>query len=159
MTYNVSWNKWITASIIDHFKTTLVANGLSVFVEGSHTRDLTNTEYVEIRVNGPVSDEHTKDDFSLKMHVNLLIQVIIDPTVNLYRNEEVKGYCVAAMVTIPVYKYGSAAGDDQSHIGCLTIVSEKPRERIQVDDFGQVETDIPLRQATVGAHYKIELEG
>ncbi len=63
------------------------------------------------------------------------------------------------MDTVPVYKYGNGVGDDETQIGCLDLYTDKPRDRIMVHDFGQVETDVKLQQATVEGQYKIELEG
>ena len=159
MSYNPSWNKWIVASVIKHFKAVLDAASIDNFIEGTSSRDLTKSEYVEIRVDGPYADERSKDDFILRLEVNLLIQTIINPSKNIYRHAEVQGICMGAVTTIPVYKLGNDVADDKSQIGCLTVNTDEPRDHVTAHNFGQIETDVKLQQATVEGHYKIELEG
>jgi len=159
MSYNANWNKWIVASVIKHFKAILDAASVDNFIEGTSTRDLTKAEYVEIRVDGPYSDERTKNDFKLTLEVNLLIQTIITPSINIYRHAELQGLCMQSMVTIPVYKLGNEVADDKSQLGCLELNTDEPRDHVMSHNFGQIETDIKLQQATVEGHYKIELEG
>lgn len=159
MPYNQNWNKWIVASVIKHFKAKLDAASVTNFIEGTSSRELDNSEYVEIRVDGPYADERSKNDFILRLEVNLLVQTVIDPTINIYRHAELQGICMSAMTIIPVYKLGPEVGDDLSQIGCLELNTDEPRDHITAHNFGQIETDIKLQQATVEGHYKIELEG
>lgn len=159
MSFNPSWNKWIFASVLKHFKTILEGHSISTFIEGTSNRDLTQSEYVEIRMDGPYTNERSRNDFVLRVEVNLLIQVIVDPQKNLYRNMEVSGRCVESMTTIPVFKLGNDIADTGDKIGCLELEMPQPRDHVRVHNFGQVETDVKLQQSTVEGHYKIELEG
>jgi len=159
MSYNVNWNKWIVASTIKHFKAIIDAVSIDNFIEGTSTRDLTTAEYVEIRVDGPYADERSKNDYILRIEVNLLVQTIINPKKNIYRHAEVQGICMGAFTTIPVYKLGNEVADDKSQIGCLELNTDEPRDHVMSHNFGQIEIDIKLQQATVEGHYKIELEG
>ncbi len=159
MSYNANWNKWIVASVVKHFRAALVAASIENFIEGESDRDVTQSEYVEVRIDGPYSDERSKNDFKLTLEVNLLVQTVIAPSKNLYRHAELQGVCMAAMTTIPVYKLGPEVTDDLSQIGCLDLNTDEPRDHVKAHNFGQVETDIKLQQATVEGHYKIELEG
>jgi hypothetical protein len=159
MSYNESWNKWIVASIVKHFKAVLDAASIDNFIEGMSNRDLTKSEYVEIRVDGPYADERSKNDFILRVEVNLLVQTIVNPAKNLYRHAELQGICMGAFITIPVYKLGNEVEDDKTQFGCLQLNTDEPRDHVMAHNFGQVETDVKLQQASVEGHYKIELEG
>lgn len=158
-TTQITLDSGLNSAVADNAVITIWTSSIGIFIEGTSSRDLSKSEYIEIRVDGPYVDERTKDDFMLKLEVNLLIQTIINPQKNIYRHAEMEGVCVSAMITIPIYKLGSEAADDQSQIGCLDLNTDEPRDHIMVHNFGQIETDIKLQQATVEGHYKIELEG
>ena len=58
---------------------------------------------------------------------------------------------------IPVYKYGPAAGDDETLIGCLTIRKGRA-ESIRLIHFGQISREDRIRQAVVDGRYEMYLK-
>jgi hypothetical protein len=159
MSYNPNWNKWLIASAYKHFEAVLEAAGVPYYIEGTSDRPLDNATQIEIRVDGPSAEEHTKNDFTLYIEVNLLVQTAINPGINIYTHAENQGLCASAITEIPVYKLGNDAGDDASQIGCLKPYMPEPRDRIHSHNYGQIETDVKLQHATVEGHFKIELTG
>lgn len=155
----ITLDSGLISAVADGAVVTIWTSNIGIFIEGTSSRDLEESEYVEIRVDGPYSDERTKNDYKLTLEVNLLIQTIINPAVNIYRHAEIQGACMGAMSVIPVYKLGNEVADDLTQIGCLELNTDEPRDHVMSHNFGQIETDIKLQQATVEGHYKIELEG
>ena len=58
---------------------------------------------------------------------------------------------------IPIYKYGTDAGDDQSLIGCLTQ-RKGTSESIKLVYFGQISREDRIRQAVVDGRYEMYLK-
>lgn len=160
MAYNISWVKWIHSSVIKYVTDTLTTAGVPFHVEGGVRKTGKLDDFVEVRIDGPHSNEPSSGFYILRLEVNLLVQTNLEVDKNLYKHAERLGLCVNTLdAVIPVYKYGSDAADDGTQIGCLTIVDEKPRDYVKVNDFGQLETNVRLRMASVEAHYEIELRG
>jgi hypothetical protein len=60
--------------------------------------------------------------------------------------------------SISVYKYGDGPNDDQTLIGCLDLLQdERKRERVQVNNFGIIESSTMIQQGTVEGHYEMFL--
>ena len=57
---------------------------------------------------------------------------------------------------LKVYKYGSAVGDDDSYLGCLTPRSGK-NDTIRVIHFGKVDPTDKIRQSAIDARYEMFL--
>jgi hypothetical protein len=57
---------------------------------------------------------------------------------------------------IQIYKYGSAVGDDSSHLGCLVPRSGK-NDVIRVMHFGKVDPTDKVKQSVVDARYEMFL--
>jgi hypothetical protein len=152
--YNPNWNRWIRASVNKHFATALTT--YNPIIEGVKRTDLSNTDICEIRMDGPYTQEISRNIFDITIEVNILIQTAITRSTNLYRHETTLGDVNAAFVSIDVFKLGDESGDDGSQIGCLTR-KDSPQYPIRTSDFGQIESSLLLRQATVEARYNITL--
>lgn len=155
--YDEKWQRWISASINTYFKTAIEARGYDVFLEGDTRNTQSWDDFVEVRVDGPYHTQIARNDYLLKVEVNLLVQSAITPTKGLYVPEDIVGIVTALMVqSIPVYKKVDAP---MERLGCLIVDDAGSRDIVRVSNFGQIETDVKIRQFTVECHYKIELEG
>ena len=157
--FNRNWPRWLSASVNNHFSQ-LEAEGTDVFYEGQVRQTAKWDDFIEVRMDGPFWRETTKNEFILKIEVNILTQHTIQPSKNLYKAQITDGRVGELLTTIAVYKLGSEVGDDESQIGCLTLISNPAsRDWTKHNEFGQVEPKTKLRQKSVEAHYKIELKG
>lgn len=155
---NANWDRWIFASISKHFVDNLAATA-KVFIEGQKRDTRKETEWFEVRVDGPFYTEISKGYFSLYVEINILCACIMKD-VNIQGIRSLAGKAASAMTTtIVVYKYGTGVSNDQSILGCLTSVTKsRGKDRIQTNHFGQIGPNTELTQATVECHYKMELE-
>jgi hypothetical protein len=156
---NINIPRWMAASINDYFNTQLASlpNGAKLFFEGQTNRTVQNfPAYVEMRHDGPQIRELSKDYCSLYVEVNALITV--RQTSFVYQYEELIGKVVGAFMSGPIhlYKYGPTQPDpdDQSLIGCLYLLQDGWRHKLEVNRFGQIQTDVRLQQASVEGHYE-----
>lgn len=154
---NANWDRWIFASISKHFVDTLAATA-EVFIEGQKRGTRKMEQWFEVRVDGPNYTEITKGEFKIYVEINILCACIVKDT-SIHNIRTLAGKAASEMDTsIFVYKYGTGVEDDDSLLGCLTIVSDsRGKERIQTSHFGQIGPNTELIQATVEGHYKMEL--
>lgn len=157
MSSNKHWPRWIFASVSKHFKDRLTSTKL--YIEGQH-RDVKIPETLfELRVDGPYLTEISKDLWHAYTEISVLVQVLKNDK-NYHTIHSLCGEASAAMDTIELRKYGNGPDDDATFvIGCMRLVqSRDKRERVQINHFGQIETSTPLMQASVEAHFQIELD-
>lgn len=140
--------KWVFASACKHFTDNI--SGLTTLVEGADRPTGAQTDWCEIRVDGPWIREISKDYLKISTEINILVGTVFDPT-NLYHESENINKIVAAFTDFDVYKYG----DDSSLICRLKL---KPlsdlRERLEISKFGRIDPAIPLLQSTIEGHYQ-----
>lgn len=154
--FDEKWQLWITASLNKYFKEGLAARGIIAHVEGDEMDTSALGDFVEVRIDGPYFRERARHDFLVKVEVNLLVQSTIEVSKNLYTPQVMSGIASALMArAIPIQKYP----DSSDYLGCLRIDDDRPRDICRVSDFGQIETDTPIRQFTIECHYKMELRG
>lgn len=158
MAINQNWTKWITASIVAHFNT-LLSPSMKVYFE-NEKRDTREEKYVaEIRVDGPLFGEISKGVHHIYCEVNLLIQCIEDYTY-MYKQQELLGLAQSAFTNIQVRKYGNKTGDDESLVFCLSLIEKSRKsDRIVTSNFGEVEPNTKMLQATVEGHYELYYTG
>lgn len=140
-------HKWITASLIKHFK----ANVSTPLYYHGENPNLTKGKksYFELRIDGPSIKQPSRTYFKVYVEVNVLISVY-DNEGNIYKIENLIGEISAAFNnTIPVYKL-----PEDTLVGCLTL----NKDGIFPAKFGEVDPDLKLQQATVEGHYEIQLE-
>ena len=163
-----NWARYIFASVATYLKSTAADLTLPALVEGLDERTDTymeSTDRVEIRVNGPYSQELSFNYFRLWVDVNVLLSSRMDAGKNGYVIQRLAGQFQSAMdQPIPVWNYGDQPGDfvpslpdTQIHLGCL---SPRPQtgESIKVLHFGQVEKTDRIKQSIVDARYVMFME-
>ena len=161
MSYDPNWPRWVQASVADHFKTVCNARGYPSLVEGIDEREtdfIESSDRIEIRVNGPFTEEKSKGYWHFEVFVNLLISSHMGGSLpNAYLGTEMAGYMAqAASDPIPVFKYGNGVDDDQSQIGCLAIGRGKS-DSVKVIHFGEINKEDRLRQFAVDVNYEMTL--
>ena len=152
-----NWARWIFASVTKFFE-----DGISipVFVEGMdrETKDL--KDFAEIRIDGPWFNELSAGYWKIYIEVNILIQSIMGDK-NLHRFYDSIGDVNDAFQTcISVYKHPdvNSQNGDGSFFECFKLAEDRyDREVIKTSNFGQVDKNVKLQQATVEAHYEMYL--
>ncbi len=149
---NPNWPRWIVASVAKHFSTAL-ENILPMSVEGEDGPITNDSDYCELRIDGPFARERDKGDWELYIEINVLITSIKDErdAYKIHRNNGLVGQ--AFIGNISVYRYGNGEVDDSGLEGCL-ILQSQGRDSLVINNFGQVETDVRVMQSTVEGHYK-----
>jgi hypothetical protein len=159
---NPHWTRWIHSSVAKYLKTVATTNSLAVLIEGVDDRDDPFQEApdrIEIRVNGPFSQEISHNYHRILVDVNvLLISQMGDQTRNVWDHDRYLGVFHEAMDgRIPIYRFGTGPeDDDDSLLGCLVPRSGK-NDSIRVLQFGQIDTTDRLRQGMVDARYEMYL--
>lgn len=144
--------RWIFASIAKYFSTGL--SDYSTYVEGVDLPDTEETEKIEIRIDGPWMREVSKDVLKINSEVNILVSVTMDS--DLYKIHTIKGKVASLFLDIPIYKYGSETGDDQTLVGYFKILpTDDLKERVEIADFGQIDPNIKILQSTIEGHYEM----
>ena len=151
------WPRWITASVATHMDAR--RRGLPLFLEGMDQPE-DKPEWIEVRVDGPYILEPSKGWFEVTAEVNVLVCTAKD-AVNLYRHHDNVGTVARAMNgPIQALKLGAGVDDDQTLLGCLTLVrSYDQREALRVSHFGQLDATTPLLRSSVEGHYGMRLNG
>lgn len=156
MAINQHWIRWSIASLAKHFDG--LKGAYPLYVEGAE-RDTDHLKtFGEFRVDGPFITNPCKDNYYVDIEVNILIQAHMNPS-DLYAGLKAVGQFAAAFVhNIRVYKYGDAAADDGTLLGCFVLRSARNNDSVDVGQFGIVHQDTRLTQYTVEGHYRMELE-
>ena len=151
---NPKWDRWIFASIAKHFETTVPA--LFLYVEGAPRKTNDQEDFFEVRVDGPFYTQRTRGEWYVRVEINCLLSTTLGDKKN-YQTHRVNAGLVVAGFThvITVLKYGPDVEDDESQLGCLQI--DNADDKIITSHFGQIEPDVELQQATIEAHYEMDL--
>lgn len=151
MSFDQNWPRWIKSSVFK-FVSDANATGLKIFIEGTERKTSDLASYFELRMDGPWSQELSKDYWRLEVEVNVLCSAVLGK--ELYAIDRMMGEMTKILdAVIPVKKYG----DDESQIGCLRLKTGDKYGSIESHYYGQIEPKIKLIQATVEARYWIEL--
>ena len=154
---NKEWARWIAASINKHFEDLLISASVldfKLFFEGNHRATDISQSIIEVRSDGGYWIENTRNHWIGVYEINLLVQFYMDDKDN-YRVWDLIGLCNEAMSKpFPIFKFGGSG--DESLLGCFNRLRDK--QEIITHFFGQIEPSLNLLQATVEAHYSIELE-
>ena len=144
--------RWLFASVSKHFDDN--KQTLPLYIEGQKRFTRSEKDFLELRMDGPILSEESKDYWRVYIEINVLVQSAEDEE-DYHRIHKDVGIAIAAFTKrISVFKYGTGAGDDQSFVGCLMRQDgRRGRERIQVNHFGRIDPKTPLFQSTVEAHY------
>jgi hypothetical protein len=152
---NINWPRWSYASITKHFATEI--SSIPIFIEGADRETDELADFVEIRVDGPWMNEISADYWRIYCEINILVQSVMDD--DLHKLWRLIGEVnVAFQKCLSVYKYGTGNDDDSSFLGCFKFVTDKyDREQVKTSNFGQINLNVKLQQATVEAHYEMFL--
>lgn len=124
---------------------------LPVFIEGQHRDTAGLKDFVELRTNGPDFYKVSPTTYDVNIVVSLLSQSLMDDT-NYHRLYESLGVMQGAFISISVYKFGTGYDDDQTYLGCLTLV-----DPLITKHLGQVAARTNLVQGVVQGTYKMSL--
>jgi len=149
------WPRWVRASLSEHFNN--VTGSFVLFVEGMYREEQTESDVVEVRIDGPYLTEVSKGYWKIFCEVSLLLQTAM--STDLYREDRLVGIITkACSAGIQVFRYGTGIDDDNSFFGCFHVVADaRGKERIQVNRFGQIKPNVRLLQSTVEVHLVMEI--
>lgn len=158
---NSNWARWFHASIAKYLKDAADDVSLPILIEGIDDRSDTfmeSTDRVEVRVNGPYSQELSKGYYRIYVDVNCLFTSRMDgDEKNTYELDRFLGVFHGAMDgPIPIYRFGTGPDDDSELLGCLTSRPGKS-DSIRVIHFGQIDATDRLREGMVDARYVVYL--
>jgi hypothetical protein len=137
-----------------HFVTKVT--DLPLFIEGQFRETNEEKDYAEVRFDGPYAHEESRSFWVLDLEINVLVSSIPDEkdAHRIYKNV---GKVAAAFERfIEVFRYGDNPGDDSTLLGCL-IIKQSQNQTIFISHFGKIDPKVNLIQATVEAHYKMEI--
>jgi hypothetical protein len=152
-----NWTRWIHASVAKYLKQVAVDNNIPVLIEGIDDRDQSFMEApdrVEVRLNGPFSQELSRGYHRLYVDINVLLSSQMGgESKNAYDLDARLGIFHEAMDgVISIFKVGTGPDDDQSLLVCLTPRPGK-NDSVRVVHFGQIERTDRLKQGVVDARY------
>lgn len=159
MSLEVEIPRWIFSSISDHFQTAADAASYPLFIEGQHRDTNKQTDYLELRQDGPSMVEVSNGVWIITIEVNILVTAGMDDADYSKIHDGVGVTANAFDRTIPVYRYGTGANDDDSLVGCLHLDQSLRGDKrtVQIRHFGQINPKDMLMQATVEAMYTMTL--
>src|SRR5581483_3130056 len=149
MAANPNWPRWIFASFTTMFQQALQAAlpSIGFFVEGQDRQTNTQTDFVEVRMNGPDFSQCSPSQWDVQVQFNVLVQSIRDEK-DFHKIHRTIGAVLACFPTnLTIYRYGDGTGDDQGVEGCLITKSGSKNDGLIVSQFGQVQPDVPVMQA------------
>lgn len=152
-----NWARWIHASVAKYLKQVADDNDIPALVEGIEDRDQSFMEApdrVEIRLNGPHSQELSRGYHRLYVDINVLLTSQMGGEgKNAYDLDARLGIFHEAMDgVISIFRVGTGPDDDQSLLVCLSPRSGK-NDSVRVIHFGQIERTDRLKQGVVDARY------
>jgi hypothetical protein len=163
MAANPNWPRWIFASLAVHFKGIADGLPLNMIAEGVDERESETMQgdRCELRINGPSIRESSKNYWRVWINVNILLTDYMEGQgENTYKLMNWGGAFLEGMnLPIPIYKYGPDVGgvDDQTLLGCLTMLRGSSDESIRLIHFGQIGQVERVRQAAVDGRFEMYL--
>jgi hypothetical protein len=157
MSLKQHWPRWLFASFSKHFKDKLA--GSTLYIEGQKRATSTIADFFELRIDGPYITEENKNYYRLYTEISLLVSSALNET-DYHSLQRLLGKGVDAFTAgVQIYKYGDGPDDDQSLLGCASLLSNKEkRERLQVNNFGIIDRAVNLQQGTIEGHYEMYID-
>lgn len=146
--------RWTHASVKDFIKKNL--SGMPIFVEGENDKDSQHPFYCEIRIDGPTMSPHgSKGEWLGEVEININLTAKKDEKYVHIIQDKI-GLAIKVLNNcIPIKKVGSPQPiDDGSFVTHLQLI---PEDDIEVNNFGQVDPTLRIQQASVEAHYRMQL--
>jgi|WetSurMetagenome_2_1015567.scaffolds.fasta_scaffold24663_3 hypothetical protein len=153
---NKDWPRWIMASVAKYFSTTCGTIPLPLLVDGIDERISEDVHYdhAELRINGPLITELSKNYFKILVDVNVLITELMTSN-SAYDLQTWCGVIAKAMDgPINIYKYGNEDGDNSSWVMCLVPCRDNvPPNRVM--NFGQLGRSDRIRESMIDGHFVV----
>ena len=144
-------DRWIVVSLAKHFAD--VAKGQVNFMLEDQIRDTKDlVTWTELRVLGPEYHEWAKDEYTINVEVDLLINVRHDPS-DIYNIHRLSGLFENECDNIPIYRYGNGSKDDDTLIFCLMLDPDMV-SNIKKMYFGKVD-DTNIKRVSIMAFYEV----
>lgn len=151
---NHDWVRWCYASINKHFDDR--KGPYSLYIEGDERDELDESEFAELRIDGPFITIPQKHLYILDIEINVLCQTHQDPK-RFYKAQRMVGVFMKAFENlIEIYKYGDGPFDTGGLLECFHLQRDL-RESIEINYYGIVRSDTKLFQTTIEGHYRLEL--
>jgi len=151
---HAEWVRWCYTSINKYFDDR--KESYDLYIEGDRRTLQEETEFAELRIDGPVIHIPQKDCYILEVQINILCATHVDPRQH-YRTQEMVGvFARAFRNNIPVYKYGDGPLDDDSLIGCFKMM-QGSGESLDINYFGVIASNTKIVQTSIEGHYRLEL--
>jgi len=134
--------KWTLLSIMKHFTDSIT---LHTFVEGTERRTEAQTDYCEIRLDGPDMAEGSKGTFVSNCTVQTLVVTKIDLTNPTKHIENIQQVNEAFANCILLY-------NGTTEVGMLQLNN---KEGINIENLGQIDQSLDILQANIVGDYKV----
>jgi hypothetical protein len=126
-----------------------------IFIEGTHRGLPNDTELLEFRMDGPQRRQAHRGQFVLYVEINILVRSFMDDE-DFHKMRRLIGEVATWLGRDRcIYRYGDGSDDDESLLGTLTLKNRKPYENIRVNQFGQIDPQYRIEQATVEASFEL----
>ena len=161
MSVNPNWTRWVFASLATMLKSLAKECQLPCLVEGLDERTtafMGATDRVEIRITGPFTRDLSNNYYELGVDANALFISRYEDGKNKYAILDAIGKFQAALdAPIPIFKYGSEPGDDETV--CIGVMEPRKNrgEAVRVMHFGQADLTNRIKQSLVDARYLLYL--
>ncbi len=166
---NPDWVRWIIASLYSHFHQSIeVEQGLQTHMTGERfDLKFRKNTHCEVRVDGPRFKEISKGLFYVYLEVNIFVSVNMgNETPTTSKKHQLYGMAIeqgkvlkALSQAIPILKLGSGINDTGEQLCCLTLSTASGRkDMIEINNYGQIDQNVPLQQSSLEAHYFMECE-
>lgn len=142
--------RWIYASVVKHAEANRA--GIPLWKQGQGRNTSTAVSYFELRISdfNKVKFDAGSNKYFFTVNINVSTNQDGDG-VDLYTNKTNIGIANNILdLPISIHKYGSEAGDDESLVGCSSLV-----DNIETNDYGILIPGTSLLQSTVEAVYEI----
>ncbi len=145
--------RWIKASFLQEFK--LHLDGQVLFVEGEQRLTSKANQHIEFRLDGPYTKPLGHNSYKSYIEVNLICNSTRNEG-NKYGRENLEGLLAFILNRdVCIYRIGNVGredADDETMIGVMKLL---PVDMIKTSDFGQIDANIEVYQATSEAHYEM----
>jgi hypothetical protein len=155
MSLNKNWGRWCFAAASKYFENNKAGRTL-IFEGDDYGDDISQKDRAEFRMDGPDVTELSRGFYRLDFEINLAVSCVRDD-IDTHKIHRETGFYASLFKDIPVYKFGDTADDDPNvYVGCLNLRQEYD-QKIFITHLGQIEESTRVLQATIEAHYRIQL--
>lgn len=144
--------RWIYASVKEHIKKNY--SGPTLFVEGEDHKNTEIPNYVELRLDGPVLTKiGAQYEYKATIEVNMLA-TIKSNIAYVHEIQDAMGECLQALPEcIKIIRTGSERPQDDG-----TFVDYIQASRVDISNFGQVDPNMKIQQASIETTYTCNFE-